>query len=217
MRIVRLSSATDGILHIDSDTLVVDDAPAGHAELSVGAGAKLVYAYAEREGEATRVIRLSGVGSSAIVRGVLATSGARAKRRVETRLEADDTRADIALLSLAYDGGEIDLDGILSIPEGVRQAEGSLAEDNVFLGSTGKIRGLPTLIVHSDEVRASHAMRVERVSDERLFYLRSRGMTEGEAMSALVGASVHANLSPVRERAPDIYAELCERIGFAAE
>jgi Fe-S cluster assembly scaffold protein SufB len=189
MRTVRLSSISGHTLAINADTLVIDDVSGGEFEISVAGRAKLTYAYADTgEGDARRLIRLAGHGAVATVRGVIMADGVRAKRRIETRLEADDTVADIALLSLARDAGEIDLDGVLAIPEGVKRADGSLAEDNIFLGASGKIRGLPTLLVHSDEVRASHAMRVERVSDERMFYLRSRGMGERESLDALVGA-----------------------------
>ncbi|MBT3727553.1 hypothetical protein HOG21_08115 [bacterium] len=33
---------------------------------------------------------------------------------------------------------------------------------------------MPTLLVRSDDVKASHSCKMERISDEKLFYLRSR-------------------------------------------
>jgi len=56
-----------------------------------------------------------------------------------------------------------------------------LVEENIFLGATGKVRGLPTLLVHSNDVKASHACNMERISDEKLFYLRSRGLPREDA------------------------------------
>lgn len=43
------------------------------------------------------------------------------------------------------------------------------------------MRGLPTLLVHSNDVKASHACNMERISDDKLFYLRSRGLPREDA------------------------------------
>jgi len=57
-------------------------------------------------------------------------------------------------------------------------------------------------------VRASHAMRVERVSAERIFYLRSRGFSKHEAIDSLTGAQIRSALRPVAESDPAVCAEL---------
>lgn len=59
--------------------------------------------------------------------------------------------------------------------------EGYLTEENIFVGKSGKVRGLPTLLVHSDDVKAAHACNMEKISDEKLFYLRSRGLPREDA------------------------------------
>lgn len=63
-------------------------------------------------------------------------------------------------------------------------------EENIFLGSKGSIRGIPSLLVHSDDVEAGHAARIERVSDEKLYYLRSRGIPKDDATVMMIESAV---------------------------
>jgi Fe-S cluster assembly scaffold protein SufB len=37
-----------------------------------------------------------------------------------------------------------------------------------------KIRGIPTLLVASSDVKANHSCAIEKISDSKIFYLRSR-------------------------------------------
>ncbi len=94
---------------------------------------------------------------------------------------ADTTSADIRTLAFALDAGRVDLDAGVRVAPGISDAEVALHERNIFLGSSGTIRSIPALHVASERVRASHALSVERLSDERLFYLRSRGLSSETA------------------------------------
>lgn len=85
------------------------------------------------------------------------------------------------LVNFVSEGGMIDLDGVVNIVSGVEKVEGYLTEENIFLGNSGKVRGLPTLLVHSNDVKASHACNMQRIPDEKLFYLRSRGLPKEDA------------------------------------
>lgn len=98
--------------------------------------------------------------------------------------------SEIHILSLAETGGEVLLDSAIDIQEGVKQAVGRLKERHIFLGSAGKIRGIPALVVHSDDIEASHALAIDRISDEELFYLRSRGFSRDDATGLLLDGAV---------------------------
>jgi len=101
--------------------------------------------------------------------------------KIHWELAASHSKLNMHIISFVSDSGVIDLDGIVHITEGVEKVEWYLVEENIFLGATGKVRGLPTLLVHSNDVKASHACNMERISDEKLFYLRSRGLPREDA------------------------------------
>lgn len=44
--------------------------------------------------------------------------------------------------------------------------------------------------MHSDDVEAGHAARIERVSDEKLYYLRSHGISKDDATVMTIESSV---------------------------
>ncbi len=69
-------------------------------------------------------------------------------------------------------------------------AIGRLKERHIFLGSGGKIRGIPALIVHSDDIEASHALAIDRISDAELFYIRSRGFSRDDATNLILDGAV---------------------------
>lgn len=44
--------------------------------------------------------------------------------------------------------------------------------------------------MHSDDVEAGHAARIERISDEKLYYLRARGIPRDDATVMMIRSSV---------------------------
>lgn len=44
--------------------------------------------------------------------------------------------------------------------------------------------------MHSDDVEAGHAARIERIPDEKLYYLRSRGIPRDDAAVMMVESAV---------------------------
>lgn len=100
------------------------------------------------------------------------------------------------------------LDSTIHIQEGTKNIVGRLKERHIFLGSSGKIRGIPALVVHSDDIEASHSLAIDRISDEELFYLRSRGFSRNDAMGLLLDGAVSdifKELSYLDEGLYDIY------------
>ncbi|MDR2411106.1 MAG: SufD family Fe-S cluster assembly protein [Candidatus Peribacteria bacterium] len=48
----------------------------------------------------------------------------------------------------------------------------------------------PKLKVKSNDVNASHSCKVERISKEKMFYLKSRGISENEVVKLLLEANI---------------------------
>lgn len=109
---------------------------------------------------------------------------------IKSSFEASHASSEIHILSLAETGGEVLLDSAIDIGEGTKHIVGRLQERHIFLGSGGKIRGIPALVVHSDDIEASHALAIDRISDEELFYLRSRGFSRDDATGLLLDGAI---------------------------
>ncbi|MDD3646791.1 MAG: SufD family Fe-S cluster assembly protein [Candidatus Gracilibacteria bacterium] len=130
-------------------------------------------------------------GSSLKVRYLLlAIDGDKTVAKIKSSIEASHTKSDVKIISLVMDNGIVDVDGIIDIKKGIEKIKGHLIQENIFLGNTGKIKGVPTLLVASNDVEASHACKIERVSDDELFYLRSRGIGKESAISMMLEAKI---------------------------
>ncbi len=87
-----------------------------------------------------------------------------------------------------------------------------MKERHIFLGLGGKIRGIPALVVHSDDIEASHALAIDRISDEELFYLRSRGFNRDDATGLLLDGAVSAIFSGLSELDEKMYNNCKEKV-----
>ena len=123
-------------------------------------------------------------------------------------LDASQSKEDIHIVSFAGPNGVIDLDGIVQIDEWIEKVEWYLKEENIFLWQSGKIRWIPTLLVRSNDVSASHACNIEKISDDKLFYLRSRGIEKSDATSMMILSYIEKIFWELK----DIDEELYERV-----
>lgn len=129
-------------------------------------------------------------GESIVRMLLLSTKNEQLKMTVRSVLSQSNTTSNIHILSLVGESGVIVLNGTVQIDANIAKVKGHILEENIFLGSKGNIRGIPSLLVHSDDVEAGHAARIERVSDEKLYYLRSRGIPRDDATVMMIESAV---------------------------
>lgn len=96
------------------------------------------------------------------------------KSKIVSRISHSHSSTNVSIVSFAGEQGNISVDGVVEVSEGCKDAKAYLREDNIFLDSTGKIRSIPGLLIRSNDVQAGHSARVEKMSDEKLFYLLGR-------------------------------------------
>ncbi|OIP54069.1 hypothetical protein AUK10_01680 [Candidatus Gracilibacteria bacterium CG2_30_37_12] len=154
-------------------------------------GARLDLYSARTSGKFQIQIIHQGAHSISQIRcGFHVSDGGKIEAILRSSFEASHATSEIHIFSLADSLGEVLLDSAIEIKEGTKQIVGRLQERHIFLGSSGKIRGIPALIVHSDDIKASHALAIDRISDEELFYLRSRGFNRADATGLLLDGAI---------------------------
>ncbi len=97
-----------------------------------------------------------------------------------------NTRSKMISRGAVKDSATSHFFGNITMQPGCSGADGSLEEHNLLLSSGSKIEAVPALEVHHDEVQASHSATLERIDDEKLFYLQSRGLPQREALELMV-------------------------------
>lgn len=98
------------------------------------------------------------------------------KARIHIEMLANRTYADIHLLSIALNGADILLDGTIHIGTDIVGVEWYLQEEQIILWSDVRIKAKPVLNVQSNDVKASHGSKIEKLDEQKLFYMMSKGL-----------------------------------------
>ena len=69
---------------------------------------------------------------------------------------------------------------------------------------------MPGLEINADQVKCSHGSTCAPVSNEELFYLKARGIPDGEARKLIVLGFIEATVARIGNEA--VEAMVCERI-----
>jgi len=134
------------------------------------------------------------------------------KIKISSQLSWEKNSSNIKILSIVWENWKINLDGIIKIKKWAHEIKWKLIEDNLFLWNKWSIKWIPTLLVESDDVEASHACKIERISDEKLFYMRSRWIWKENAISMIIDAKVFDLFKCLSMINKEFYDELIENI-----
>lgn len=99
---------------------------------------------------------------------------------------APDTTSTVVSKSISVAGGHTTYRGLVHI---AGNAEGSRTKvncDTLIFDETSKSDTIPHIQVHNDDVTMEHEATVSKVSEEQLFYLQSRGLSEEQATMMIV-------------------------------
>lgn len=95
--------------------------------------------------------------------------------------DAENGEGEVTMRGVAEEKAHVTSEGMIEITEKGRGTNAFLRETALMLDPTAKVDAIPGLEIRTNDVKASHAATVARVSPEDLFYFSSRGITEREA------------------------------------
>jgi Fe-S cluster assembly protein SufB len=103
---------------------------------------------------------------------------------------------------VARGGGRTSYRGLIQILEGAHGSASNVRCDALLVDTISRSDTYPYVDVREDDVSMGHEATVSKVSEDQLFYLMSRGMTEEEAMAMIVRGFVE----PIARELPMEYA-----------
>ena len=172
-----------------------------------------IYAFHAESSLYHRHVQVIGEWAQVHVWCILAASNnVNIEAKVIGQLSSSSSSVYLHILSCAMEGGEIDLDGVVQIDEKIGKVSWKILEENIFLWESGKIRGIPSLLVRSNDVEAGHAARIERIPDEKLYYLRSRWIPKDDATVMMLKSAIATVFDPLRQTDEERHTELTESI-----
>jgi Fe-S cluster assembly protein SufB len=115
---------------------------------------------------------------------------------------APHTSSAIVSKSVARCGGRASYRGLIHMTPEAGQSSSSVRCDALLVDSVSRSDTYPYTDIRCDEVSMAHEATVSKVSEDQLFYLMSRGLTEEEAMAMIVRGFVE----PIARELPMEYA-----------
>lgn len=115
---------------------------------------------------------------------------------------APETSSTIRAKSISKGGGISTYRGSVSINKGAKNARASVHCDGLLLDAQSKSNTYPTVKVLEQSAHVAHEATVGKINPETLFYLQSRGLSEGQAMSMVVSGFIE----PIVKALPLEYA-----------
>ena len=99
---------------------------------------------------------------------------------------APDTTSTITSKSISKDGGHATYRGLLKVAKGATHAKSFVRCDALLLDEQSRSNTYPSIEIDEEQAEIGHEATVSRLSDEQVFYLQSRGLTETEAKALIV-------------------------------
>ncbi len=118
------------------------------------------------------------------------------------------TTSTITSKSISKGTGRTTYRGLLKVEKGAVGAKSTVRCDALLLDQTSRSDTYPVIEIDEDNVTIGHEATVSKVSDEQIFYLRSRGIPEAEATSMIVSGFIE----PIVKELPLEYAVEMNRL-----
>ena len=121
----------------------------------------------------------------------LANSGQHQDTGAKMIHAADETTSNVVSKSISVGEGRSTYRGQVHIPKHLKGCRNNTECDALLINANSRTDTYPAITVRGNQHATQHEASVSQVSEEMLFYLQQRGLSEGEAMSLAVNGFVN--------------------------
>ena len=115
---------------------------------------------------------------------------------------APHTSGRIVSKSISKNGGRASYRGLVKVEPGAKKSKSSVVCDALILDDKSRSDTYPYIEIEEQDVSVGHEASVSKIGEEQLFYLMSRGLSEAEASTMIVGGFIE----PLVKELPMEYA-----------
>ncbi len=115
---------------------------------------------------------------------------------------APHTSAHISTKSISRDGGISTFRSSVVVAPGAEESRCAVSCESLMLDDRSRSDTIPMMDVRCDKVDVGHEAKIGRISEEAVFYLMSRGLSEEDARALIVGGFAE----PIAKELPLEYA-----------
>ena len=103
---------------------------------------------------------------------------------------ASNTTSNVISKSISKNGGRTSYRGLVKVIKNAKNVVSRVQCDALLLDDQSRTDTYPTVIVQEERSDIGHEASVSKVSDEQLFYIMSRGMSEQQARTMIVNGFI---------------------------
>ena len=115
---------------------------------------------------------------------------------------APNTSSHITTKSIARDGGISNFRSSVTVLPGAKNSRSAVSCESLMLDDRSRSDTIPEMDIRCDAVDVGHEAKIGRISEEAVFYLMSRGLSEEDARALIVGGFAE----PIAKELPVEYA-----------
>lgn len=187
----KLQDEAEGAFHIAA-TEVRAEAGAGYENFSLMAGGALAR---------NRIaVELAAPGANCRLNGIYLGRGA---GQLDTDIAIDhaapDGRSDAFYKGVLDGRAKGVFQGRIVVHKGAQKTRAHQSNKALLLSERAEIDAKPELEIYADDVQCGHGATAGALDDDALFYLRARGLPEGEARGLLIDAFIDDALATMAD------------------
>ena len=122
---------------------------------------------------------------------------------------ADETTSNIIAKSISVGQGRSTYRGVVHIPKHLTGCKNNTECDALLINTNSRTDTYPAITVRGAANSVQHEASVSKVNEEQIFYMRQRGLTEGQAMSLF---SVNGFINDLARQFPMEYSVELKRL-----
>lgn len=105
--------------------------------------------------------------------------------QIVSQINTHSTKSSLNIISIVKEKN-VYIDSSISISKNSTSIQAKLDLQNIFIWETGTIHSQPNLYVDNNDIQVSHSSKTHRIDENKLFYLKSRWLTEDMALTLMI-------------------------------
>jgi Fe-S cluster assembly protein SufB len=162
--------------------LAMEDAEVRWIDCNIGSRLTMKYPGVIMKGERAR---------GEVISIALANSGQHQDTGAKMIHAADNTTSNIVSKSISVGEGRATYRGQVHIPKHLKGCRNNTECDALLINAHSRTDTYPAITVRGNQHATQHEASVSQVSEDMLFYMQQRGLSEGEAMSLAVNGFIN--------------------------
>jgi Fe-S cluster assembly protein SufD len=154
-------------------------------EIIIPAGEKreivLIHKFPESE---KKIIRLAGEGAEVVLQEIFMAGNV--KSDVVVIHDAVRTKSRVNARGVVENGQNTISHAKVVIPKHGQLSDSFVSQHFMLHDDSSQAEAVPSLEIEADEVKASHAATISPIDENKIFYLKSRGIPEADARKLII-------------------------------